>query len=292
VTSNLELPFGADSPGPAADDDRVARQAAVDPSRNVALAASAGTGKTRVLVERYVRLVESGVDPRNILAMTFTRKAAAEMRERVLTALARQSATSVVMAERWNGLRDRIADIQISTIDAFCFGLLREFPIEADVDPVFEIADETEMARFATEALDLTFRTTRSLVTTDEQVRLLLARVKAPLLRDAIAALLDRRDDDPGELARPVNCRCFPTVLQHGDDVITGPQAEIVECGDDGRYPRIPLRVGQPQLGVHDRHSARIACHTGDETGTEIKHLSSLHDDGLPAGLRHRERRG
>ena len=54
------------------------------------------------------------------------------------------------LAERWRELRERIADIQISTIDAFCFGLLREFPLEAGVDPAFEIADETEMARFAT----------------------------------------------------------------------------------------------------------------------------------------------
>jgi len=105
-------------------------------------------------------------------------------------------------------------------------------------------------------------------------------------------APIDRRDDDSGQLARPMNCRGFPSVLQHGDDVVAGSQSEVVECGDYGRYPRIPLRVGQPQLGVHDCHSAGIACHAGDETGTEIKHLSSLHDDGLPAGLRHRERRG
>ena len=60
-------------------DDRVF---AADPSNHVVLEASAGTGKTRVLVERYVNLIEAGVDPRNILAITFTRKAAAEMRER------------------------------------------------------------------------------------------------------------------------------------------------------------------------------------------------------------------
>ena len=64
--------------------DARARRLAVDPLRNVALEASAGTGKTRVLVDRYVRLLEAGVAPRNILAITFTRKAAAEMRQRVM----------------------------------------------------------------------------------------------------------------------------------------------------------------------------------------------------------------
>jgi ATP-dependent helicase/nuclease subunit A len=62
--------------------DSQARRLAVDPTRNVALEASAGTGKTRVLVDRYVGLLMSGVKPRNILAITFTRKAAAEMRQR------------------------------------------------------------------------------------------------------------------------------------------------------------------------------------------------------------------
>src|ERR687897_467391 len=67
------------------DPDRAARERAVDPRYNVALEASAGTGKTRVLVDRYVNLLCAGVDPSEILALTFTRKAAAEMRERILT---------------------------------------------------------------------------------------------------------------------------------------------------------------------------------------------------------------
>jgi len=173
--------------------DQAARDFAVDPANFVVLEASAGTGKTRVLVERYVRLLETGVEPRHVLAITFTRKAAAEMRARVLAELRRRAASGELRAELWRALRDRMTDIQISTIDAFCYGLLREFPLEADVDPGFEIADETEMGRFANEALELTFRAVRGLLTTDETVRLLFTRVKTPVLRDAIAGLLDRR---------------------------------------------------------------------------------------------------
>ena len=173
--------------------DQAARDFAVDPGNDVVLEASAGTGKTRVLVTRYVRLIETGVDPRHILAMTFTRKAAAEMRDRVLALLQRHAIEGALAPPRWRELRERVGDIQISTIDAFCFGLLREFPLEADVDPVFEIADETEMARFANEAMDLTFRAARGLIKDDENVRLLFARVKQPVLRDAIGGLLDRR---------------------------------------------------------------------------------------------------
>src|SRR4249919_4298498 len=94
--------------------DQAARDFSVDPANHVVLEASAGTGKTRVLVDRYVRLIEAGVDPRNILAMTFTRKAAAEMRDRILAALRRRAAESRFMAGRWQALAGRIADIQIS----------------------------------------------------------------------------------------------------------------------------------------------------------------------------------
>jgi ATP-dependent helicase/nuclease subunit A len=173
--------------------DQAARDFAVDPDNDVVLEASAGTGKTRVLVERYVRLITRGVDPRNILAITFTRKAAAEMRERVLVELGRRVAAGAIPPARWRDLADRVGDIQISTIDAFCFSLLREFPLEAGVDPTFDVADETEMARFGSEAVDLTLRALRGLVATDEAVRLLLSRVRTPTLTDALTSLIDRR---------------------------------------------------------------------------------------------------
>ena len=92
--------------------DEAARRDAVDPSRNVVLEASAGTGKTRVLVERYVNLLRAGVEPEHILAITFTRKAAAEMRERIIDRLREASRTSEIdraqgAAGRHRHLHDR-----------------------------------------------------------------------------------------------------------------------------------------------------------------------------------------
>jgi ATP-dependent helicase/nuclease subunit A len=183
----------ADRPAGDAPSDEAARDFAVDPRHHVVLEASAGTGKTRVLVDRFVRLLDAGIDPRHILAITFTRKAAAEMRDRVLSTLEARARADRSFRPRWRALTDRVADIQVSTIDAFCFRLLREFPLEAGVDPGFEIADETEMARFSAEALDVTFRVVRGLVASDADVRLLLAEVPAPTLREALASLVDRR---------------------------------------------------------------------------------------------------
>jgi ATP-dependent helicase/nuclease subunit A len=173
--------------------DGAARQSAVDPSRNIVLEASAGTGKTRVLVERYVNLLLAGVEPEQILAITFTRKAAAEMRQRIVERLKEASRTSQLSAARWKALRDRLGEIAISTIDAFCLSLIREFPLEADVDPGFDLADQTEIPRLISEALDRALRVGRHLAQTDADVAMVFVQLRERRLRDGLAALLGRR---------------------------------------------------------------------------------------------------
>ena len=173
--------------------DAADRAAAVDPTRNVVLEASAGTGKTRVLVDRYVNLLRAGVDPQNVLAITFTRKAAAEMRERIITTLRRAAETGEIAPTRWREIHDRLGDIAISTIDAFCLSLLREFPLEADLDPGFGMADETEVLRFVDEALDATLRAGRGVARDDPAVELVFAQLGDARLREGLAVLLERR---------------------------------------------------------------------------------------------------
>ncbi len=195
MPTDLFLPFDDEPPprDPLLARDEAARAFAVDPARNVVLEASAGTGKTRVLVTRYINLLRAGVDPSNILAITFTRKAAAEMRERILAELRGMAARSALDAARWRELRDRLGDIGVSTIDAFCLSLLREFPLEADLDPGFAMADETEVPRFADEALDGALRAARRLVGSDENVALVMASLGERKVRAGLGALLDRR---------------------------------------------------------------------------------------------------
>ncbi len=175
------------------DSDTRARQIAVDPSENVILEASAGTGKTSVLVWRYINLLKAGVDPANILAVTFTRKAAAEMRERIIRELKAAAARSEFDRARWNDLRDRLGDIAISTIDAFCLSLLREFPLEADLDPGFDMADETEVPRLVDEALDRSMRIFAAEARRNPDIALVLAQLGVSRTRLGLALLLDRR---------------------------------------------------------------------------------------------------
>lgn len=185
-----------------ATSDAPAREHAVDPSRNVVLEASAGTGKTRVLVERYVNLLRAGVEPDHILAITFTRKAAAEMRERIIDRLREAARLSQFDAGRWRELRERLGEIAISTIDAFCLSLLREFPLEADVDPGFDLADDTEVPRLIGESLDQALRICRGIARSDDDVALVFAQLGERRLRAGLAALLDRRLVAPQALQR------------------------------------------------------------------------------------------
>jgi ATP-dependent helicase/nuclease subunit A len=215
ATSNFQLPFDDQAPvvtGPAealspidariAARDSEGRSRAVDPRFNVALEASAGTGKTRVLVDRYINLLRAGVDPSNVLAITFTRKAAAEMRERIVASLTLAAARGELAPSRWRELRDRIGEISISTIDAFCLSLLREFPLEADLDPGFSMADDTEVPRLMDESLDRALRVCRAAARDDEQVALVFAQLGDRRARAGLASLLNRRIVAPEVLAR------------------------------------------------------------------------------------------
>src|SRR5438445_8997720 len=90
--------------------------------------AGPGSGKTTVLVEYFRRLVEAGVDPLRILAITFTEKAAGNMRAKLAEAF------------RESSVRGRLERAWVSTVHGFCSRLLKENAIFAGVDPEFYVA--------------------------------------------------------------------------------------------------------------------------------------------------------
>ncbi len=105
--------------------------------------ASAGTGKTAALVDRFLHLVLAGRSVERIVAITFTDKAAAELRDRVrqgLEARLKQECTDEERALIEKALHD-LDRAEISTIHAFCQSLLRSFAVRAGIDPAFEIED-------------------------------------------------------------------------------------------------------------------------------------------------------
>ena len=90
-------------------------------------------------------------------------------------------------------MRDAFADITISTIDAFCLSLLHEFPLEAGVDPGFDLADETETPRLVNGALDRALRIGRALARPTPTSRCCSRSSASIAPREGLAALLDRR---------------------------------------------------------------------------------------------------
>lgn len=110
------------------------------------LDAAAGSGKTSVLVERFARaVVEDGLDVAAILTITFTDKAAAQMRERIRARLHDLGAYDAAAATE---------SAYISTIHGFCARLLRAHAIQAGIDPRFRVLDQLEAGRLADAAFD------------------------------------------------------------------------------------------------------------------------------------------
>jgi ATP-dependent helicase/nuclease subunit A len=112
------------------------QEAAVDARGLVFVSAGAGTGKTKVLVERFARAVcDEGIDVESILVITYTEKAAGELRSRIRTGLIERGRPD--LARELDGA-------WISTIHGFCHRLLRSHPFAAGVDPRFRVLDESQ----------------------------------------------------------------------------------------------------------------------------------------------------
>ena len=126
-------------------DHDVRARATTDLATTMLVEAGAGTGKTRILVDRFVTCVVVGTDVRAIAAITFTEKAAGELRQRIRLRL-EESLREPVTADaevraRFESALEFLDDAPIGTIHSFAARLLRELPVEARVDPGFEQLD-------------------------------------------------------------------------------------------------------------------------------------------------------
>jgi ATP-dependent helicase/nuclease subunit A len=122
------------------------QQAAIEAKGHVFVSAGAGTGKTAVLVERFVRAVcDEGMDVDSILVITYTKRAAGELRARIRAELRRRGRSD---------LARELDSAWISTIHGFCNRLLKTYPFEAGLDPRFRELDESQAAVLSAEAFD------------------------------------------------------------------------------------------------------------------------------------------
>ncbi|MBQ1614921.1 MAG: UvrD-helicase domain-containing protein, partial [Selenomonas sp.] len=125
--------------------------------RNILVAAAAGSGKTRVLVERIIRQLTAGeLDVDELLVVTFTNAAAAEMRERIEGALARELAAAAKKEEAARLERQMVllTGADICTFHSFCQRLIRQHIESLDVDPKFRLASEQELVLLKNDTLE------------------------------------------------------------------------------------------------------------------------------------------
>lgn len=128
-----------------------AQQKAIDAIKtNVSVSAGAGSGKTKVLVERFINIVQSKkANADEVLAITFTRKAAKEMKERLNKSFSdKYNSCALEMKKFWKEQIGLLEHANIKTIDGFCSGIIRENPIETEVNPNFNVAEEYEIKNF------------------------------------------------------------------------------------------------------------------------------------------------
>ena len=138
---------------------------ATQPDLNATVTASAGSGKTWLLITRIIRLLLAGAEPGSILALTFTRKAAAEMQMRLherlyemaitdddnlvklLEGIGAEISSEVQQKARslYEDLLHHLYPVRLQTFHSFCQDILSRFPLEADVPPGFELMEESSL---------------------------------------------------------------------------------------------------------------------------------------------------
>jgi len=220
------------------------QQQAVDVrGRDVVVTAGAGSGKTRTLVARYLSLLEEGRSPRQILAITFTEKAAREMRNRARGAVRARADHAVDPEQRafWVALEAGMDAARIGTIHSFCAEVLRAYPAQAGVDPEFEVVEEGISAMLRQQAVDGAL----AWAAQDSEVAPLFTSFSPRGLEQVLTLLLERRLDALSALGADAGeeGRWRQTIRLALDAWVNAPEvteqiAELHRLAEDGDLPQ------------------------------------------------------
>ncbi|HWI28838.1 MAG TPA: double-strand break repair helicase AddA [Stellaceae bacterium] len=246
--------------------DPVSRQReAADVAASVWVAASAGTGKTKVLTDRVLALMLAGSAPARILCLTFTKAAAAEMANRLNQRLSRWTTEGDgALAQELAALTGAMPDdetlrrarrlfalvldapggMRIETLHGFCQSLLRRFPIEADVAPHFEVMDERSAGEALADAREAVLSTART--GGDAALQAALAEVTRHVPEQGFDTLMTGLALERAQLARALDggVERFSADLREALGVAPGTSEEsiLAAAGAPGRFDEPGLR--------------------------------------------------
>ncbi len=219
--------------------------AAVEAEGSVFVSAGAGTGKTSVLVERYVRAVcERGVDVESILVITYTRKAADELRSRIRAALHERGR---------HDLARELDGAWISTIHGFCNRLLRAHPFAAGLDPRFRELEDAGAAVLRGEAFD---RALQEFCASGEPERIrLLATYRADGLRRMLTGVYETLRSSGRELVLELGQRqslesALSALRAHAEQLAGDESATATQRRNAGEALRVATPGSLPERVV------------------------------------------
>ena len=249
------------------------RLAASERARNTIVTAGAGSGKTRTLVARYLGLLSEGLQPRQVVAVTFTEKAAREMRSRTRKQLHQLLLKASSPAERqsWVELDAQMDSARIGTIHSLCAEILRSHPAAAGLDPRFIVVEENKTAALRAQAVQ------EALVWGVQQPEMpgLFSVFSTRRLEELLGTFLSKRLDvspgsfDPGNLAEVIS----PALLRFlQDDVTISVRTELCEAQAshtllDDAGDKLAAQVGE-LLSRLD--AAETALEKDDPTGAAL----------------------
>jgi len=219
---------------------------------DVVVTAGAGTGKTRTLVARFISLLAEGLPLRSIVAITFTRKAAREMRNRVRSVIGQYLANPDLLIEerrRWEELYHQLDAARIGTIHSLCGEILRAHPAEASIDPRFDVLDEGQTGILIQEAI----QEAMAWAVEDPQALPLYALFGIQSLRQTLEDLMQKRqqanmafDTRPDDLWSAWLERLLPPIKEFVDDPLVGDAFdELMATQIDGALDKA-LELGDP----------------------------------------------
>lgn len=212
-----------------------AQRLACDPQHSVWVTANAGTGKTKVLTDRVLRLLLLGNAPEKIVCLTFTKAAAAEMLSRVQTELARWTRLSEDelnshltqllghhpapdtirhASQLFFTVIDAEEGLRIMTLHSLCQTLLQRFSIEAGISPFFKVMDERQSKQLIEQARRLLFTISHSPLLT-QHLQALSRDLNEEQMNELMSAILAKRDWFEAQFRGNASPQALKTRLYH-----------------------------------------------------------------------------